>query len=143
MTVWSQVFLGTIAIATLLMAIVQVGAAVYAGRLAKRVDRLADQVEQEIRPLFVTLNSISRDAARAVSLAATQVERADRLMADFTERAEQTMAAVQHAVVGPARHGFALWGGVRAALAALRDANARQAPPSTGARGEDEDALFI
>ncbi len=143
MTGWSQVFLGAIAIATLLMAIVQVGAAVYAGRLAKRVDRLADQVEQEIRPLFASLNSISRDAARAASLAATQVERADRLMADFTQRAEQTMATVQQVVVGPARQGMALLGGFRAALAALRDARARQSSPSPGTRGEDEDALFI
>ncbi len=143
MTVWAQVFLGAIAVAAVLMAIIQIGAVVYAGRLARRVDRLADQVEQEIRPLFATLTAITRDAARATSLAATQVERADRLMTDFSQRAEQTMTAVQSAVVAPARHGLAIMGGVRAALAALREPRERPAS-TTSARGEeDDDALFI
>ena len=142
MSVLALIFLGAIAFATVLMAAIQVGAIVYAGRLAKRVDRLADQVELEIKPLFATLRTISMDAARATSLAVVQVERAERLMADFSQRAEQTMAVVQQAIVTPARHGLAIVGGLRAALAALRDVRGHASSAGRG-RGDDEDALFI
>lgn len=142
MSVWAHIFLGAIALATVVMAAIQVGAILYAGRLAKRVDRIVDRVEQELRPLFATLTAMSQDAARATSLAVTQVERADRLMADFTDRAEQTMALLQQAVVTPARHGAAIVGGIRAALAALLDVRRQPAAAGRG-RSDEEDALFI
>lgn len=142
MSVWAEIFLGAIALATVVMAAIQVGAILYAGRLAMRVDRMIDRVEQELRPLFATLTTISQDAARATALAVTQVERADHLMADFTQRAEQTMALVQHAVVTPARHGVAIFGGIRAALAALLEVRSKAAPAGRG-RSDEEDALFI
>ena len=69
MSVWSEAFLGIIAVATLVMAIVQIGLIVAAGRLARRIDRLADQIEHELKPLFVNINAIRRDASRAVALA--------------------------------------------------------------------------
>ena len=73
MSVWGEVFLGIIAVATLATAIVQIGVLVAAGRAAKRVDRLADRVERELTPLFASLNAIGQDAARAASLATAQV----------------------------------------------------------------------
>lgn len=142
MSVWAHIFLGAIALATVVMAAIQVGAILYAGRVAKRVDRMVDRVELEIRPLFATLTAMSQDAARATSLAVTQVERVDRLMADLTQRAEQTMALVQQAVVSPARHGVAIFGGIRAALAALLEVRRHAAPAGRG-RSDEEDALFI
>jgi hypothetical protein len=138
---WADVFLGVIAVATLVMALVQVGLIVAAGRLAKRLDRLTDQVEHELKPLFVSLNAIGQDASRAASLAAAQVERADRLFADLAARVEETFASLQQNVLGPAREGRALFNALKAALAALRgmrdDGRMRQG------RGDDEDALFI
>ena len=38
MTSWGYVFLGAIAISTVLMALIQVGAIVFAAKLARRVD---------------------------------------------------------------------------------------------------------
>ena len=64
-SVWSLVFLGVIAAATLAIAIVQIGVLVAAGRLARRVDALADQFEREMKPLFGHLNTIGHDASRA------------------------------------------------------------------------------
>ena len=139
---WALIFLGAIALATVSMAALQIGAIVYAGRLARRVDRLADQVERELGPLFANLTTMSRDAARATSLAVTQVERADRLVADFTARAEQVMAVVQDAVVAPAREGLAVLSALRAAFLALRETRDR-GPVGRPTRGDDEDALFI
>jgi hypothetical protein len=62
-----EVFLGVIAVATLAMAIVQVGVIVAAGRLARRVEELADRLEQDVKPLFGHLNAIGRDAPRAAA----------------------------------------------------------------------------
>lgn len=140
MSVWTAIFLGIIAAATLAMAIVQVGVIVAAGRLARRVERLADQVEHELKPLFAHLNTIGGDASRAVGLAAAQVERADRLFADLAQRIDQTLATIQGAIVAPAREGRAMMSALRAALDALREFRAGR---SGQRRSEDEDALFI
>ncbi len=140
MSVWSEVFLGVIAVATLATAIVQVGVLIAAGRLARRVDRLVDQVERELAPAFGHVNAIGRDAARAVALATAQVERVDRLFADLPTRIEEALTAVQNSLIAPAREGKALWHALRTAMDVVREArrNAR-----ARRRAEDDDALFI
>ena len=139
MTPWAEIFLGIIALATLAMAIVQIGVIVAAGRLAKRVDRLADQIEHELKPLFTHANAIGRDAARAMALATAQVERADQLFADLVVKIDQTVSTVQANLIAPAREGRALLAALRAALSALRSARDR----ARQQRADDEDALFI
>ena len=141
MSPWSDVFLGVIAVATLIMAVVQIGVIVAAGRLARRVDRLADQIERELKPVFAHLDALGKDASRAAGLAVAQVERVDRIFADLAVRIEQSFASLQTAILGPAREGRALLVGLRAALAALR--SAREDGRTRAGRGEDEDALFI
>ena len=65
MSTWADVCLGIIAVATLAIAIVQIGVVVAAGRLARRIDTLTEQFEREVKPLFGHLNAIGRDASRA------------------------------------------------------------------------------
>jgi hypothetical protein len=137
---WTDVFLGVIAAATLVTAILQVGVLVAAGRLVMQLMRLVNRIEHEVKPIFAHLDSIGRDAARTASLAAAQVERADGLFADFAQRVESTMDTVQTAVGMPAREGAAILAGVRAAISTLRGMRGTR---SRRARGEDEDALFI
>lgn len=137
----NDVFLGIIAVAVAVMAAIQVGAIIVAARVAKRVDRLANQIERDIRPVFQNLNVMTAEAARAASLAATQVERADRLFVDLTQRVDVTLNTLQNRVLGPAREGAALLAGLRAALGVFRDPrDARRKRPSSV---EEEDALFI
>jgi hypothetical protein len=64
----SDVFLGVIAVAVLVMAAIQVAAVVVAVRFARRVDRFADRVEHDIRPIVASLQALTADAARATSL---------------------------------------------------------------------------
>lgn len=64
----SDVFLGVIAAAVLVMAAIQVAAVVVAARLAHRLDRFADRLEQEIRPVVASLQALTEDAARATSV---------------------------------------------------------------------------
>ena len=139
MSGWSEVFLGVIAAATLAIAAVQVGLVVAAWRLTRRVDRLTEQVAQELQPFFANVNAIGRDASRAVALAAAQVDRADRLFGDLVMKIDQTVTLIQSNIVAPAREGRAIFAALRATIAALRDARGRVRQ----GRGDDEDALFI
>jgi hypothetical protein len=138
---WAEVFLGIIAAATLLTALAQVGVFVAAGLVARRVGRLVDSVDRDLKPLFGHLDSIGRDASRAASLAAAQVERADALFSDVAVRIEDTLAAVQSTIARPAREGRALMTAFRAAFEAIRQM--QRTRPGRQGRGEDEDALFI
>lgn len=136
MSVWSEIFLGIIAVATLAMAIVLVGVFVAAGRLARRVGRILDQLEPEVKLLFDHLNAIGRDASRAAALATAQVERVDRVFNDLAQRLDQTLRSFQGILDGPAREGRAILTALAAAFRAMRGRRSR-------ARSEDEDALFI
>jgi hypothetical protein len=137
---WSEVFLGVIAAATLAIAIAQIGVMVAAGAAIRRMERLADRVEADVRPILGHLNAIGRDAARAASLATAQVERADRIFGDVAMRLEQTIASVQSSIATPAREGRALISAFRAAFHAFRELRHNRARQG---RGDDEDALFI
>jgi len=64
----SDVFLGVIALAVLVMAAIQVAVAVIALRLARRLDRFADRLEEDIRPIVASLQALTADAARATSV---------------------------------------------------------------------------
>jgi hypothetical protein len=138
-SIWSLVFLGIIAAATLAIAVVQIGVLVAAGRLARRVDALADQLEREIKPLFGHLNTIGRDASRAASLATAQVERADHVFADVAVRIEHALNNLQASLNVPAREGRALLSAFRAAFQVLRELRSR----ARAGQAEEEDALFI
>jgi hypothetical protein len=138
---WAEVFLGVIALATFTMAAIQVGVLVYGMGVARRVNQLLAQVEQELKPLAESVNTIARDAARISSLAAGQVERVDRLVADLTTRVEHTASTVQNAILRPLREGAAIMSGVKAVIEVCREVTGR--PGATRARTEEEDALFI
>ena len=105
MTEWSNVFLGIIAGAVLVMALIQVGAIVAGARLAQRVNRLAEQVERDMGPLVANLHTIGAEAARASALATAQVERADRLFADVSAKVEEATSVVQQVIMAPATRG--------------------------------------
>jgi uncharacterized protein YoxC len=138
---WRDVFLGIIALATLSIAVTQIVVIVAAGRAARRLSRIADQFEREVKPLFAHLNAIGRDAARAAQLATAQVERADKLFGDVAVRVEQTLNTVQSSIGGPAREARALLSAFRAAFRAVREL--RRNGRGRRGRSDDEDVLFI
>jgi hypothetical protein len=135
----NNLFLGIIAGATLVMAIAQIGVMITAGLLAKRIARLAEQLERDVKPIFGHLNSIGRDASRAAALATAQVERADQLFSDVAARVDGALNAFQASIGAPAREGRALVSAFRAAMQVFREMRRNRARR----RGEDEDALFI
>ena len=136
----NDVFLGVIAVATLAIAIAQLGVLVVAGLLARRMQRLADRLERDVAPLVSHLNTIGRDASRASALAVAQVERADKVFADLAERVDLVLNSLQSTLTVPAREGRAILSAFRAAVDAVREL--RRSGRRRG-RTDDEDALFI
>ena len=63
----SDVFLGVIAAAVAVMAIIQVAAIVVAMRAARRVGDAVSRLETDVRPIVANLKSMSADAARAAA----------------------------------------------------------------------------
>jgi hypothetical protein len=135
---WATVFLGIIAMATLVTAILQVVVLVAAAQLVKRVGRFVDIVEQDVRPIIANVGSIARDASRVASLAAAQVERADQMLSSTVHRLEDLLTHVQTLVTNTLREGNALMMAVRAVMAVIRAFQGRRRR-----RGEDDEALFI
>lgn len=138
----TDVFLGLIALAAVVMAAVQVILVVLAVRLVKQVDALSTQFEREIAPLAEKLRRVADHLQQATGLAAVQVERLDRLFAGATRRADETMSLVQGAVVGPIREGLAVVAALRGVIGAVR-AFRRGGPSRAPAKFDDEDPLFI
>lgn len=140
MSDWSEIFLGVIAAATLVMALIQVGAIVFAARLGRQMQQLATTVQEDIRPLIARANTIAEEATKTAAIATAQAQKIDRLVTDLTRRVDETSAIVQDAIVTPAREGMALVAALKAGLGVLR--NIRFQRGRTG-RVEEEDALFI
>jgi NAD-specific glutamate dehydrogenase len=139
-----ELFLGIIAFAVLVMAVVQVGAILAGIRLARRVDQIATQLDQDIKPLLAHLTALTSEAARTAALAAKQVERFDQVFAELTQRVDQMLAAAQSFVTGPARQGMAIFAGVSAlvdSLRSLREASRRRQARRPAA--DEEESLFI
>ena len=139
-----ELFLGIIAFAVLVMALIQVGA-IFAGlRLARRVDDMAKQIDSEIKPLIANLTAMSSEAARAATLAAKQAERLDRVFGEMVHRVDETLAAAQEFVTGPARQGMAIMAGVKAvfdSFKSLRESSRRRA--ATRPAIDEDESLFI
>jgi hypothetical protein len=138
---WSGLFLAIIAVATLVMAAIQVGAVVAALRLAKQAQDVITSLQRDVRPLIARANDIAEEASRTVSLATAQAQKVDKLVSDLSKRVEETSALVQQAIVTPAREGMAIVAAVKAALGVFRGLGDFRGRP--GRPGEEDDALFI
>ena len=137
---WSDVFLGVIAAATLIMALIQIGAIIAAMRLARQAQQVITSVQQEVRPLVAKAHAIVDEASRTVALATSQAQKLDRVVTDLSRRAEETASVLQEAIVTPAREGMAIVAAIKAAFSSLR--GFRDLRPRNG-HNDDEDPLFI
>jgi hypothetical protein len=138
----TDLFLGIIALAVLVMAIIQVAAIVFAARAARRVGDAVSRLQDDVRPIVTHLQQISADAARATSSVASQVERAERMLGDLSKRVDDTVTTLQQSILAPARDGLAILHGIKAALASLRSGHGHP-QRKRSAHSEEEDALFI
>ncbi len=140
MNEWNEVFLGVIAGATALMAIVQIGAIVVLARVALQVQGILGIVQKDIRPLIARANVIAEEAAKTAALATAQAQKIDKLVTDLTRRVDDTSAVLQQAIITPAREGMAIIAALKAGFGALKGLRDLRGRPGGV---DDEDALFI
>ena len=140
MTDWSEVFLGVIAVATALMALMQIGTLVVLARVALQVRDVVSTLNQDIRPLIARASAIADEAQKTATIAAAQAQKIDRLVTDLARRVDETSLVVQQAIIRPAREGMAIVAALKAGFGALKGFREMR-----GRHGgvEDEDALFI
>ena len=136
----SQIFLGVIAAATAIIAIVQIGAMIVLARVAAQVGEVVDTVQKDIRPLIARAGAIADEASKTAALATAQAQKIDRLVTDLSRRVDDTSLIIQQAILTPAREGMALVAALRAGLAALKGTRDLRGRPGSV---EDDDALFI
>jgi hypothetical protein len=135
---WATVFLGIIAMATLVTAVLQVVLLVAGWQLVRRVTKFIEDIDRDLRPIIANVSSIASDASRIASLAAAQVERADQILSSAVVKLEDLLTNVSSIVIKTMREGNALVMGVRAVMAAIQALRRRRR-----GRSEDDEALFI
>ena len=154
MSDWPLLFLGIIAAATLIMALIQVGAILVALRMAKEARQALGAAQQamavaqqtivsvhgEVRPLLARAVAVADEASKSATIATAQAEKIDRLVTTLARRVDDTSAIVQEAVVAPAREGIAILAALKAAFSVLGSA---ADPRRRTSRSEEEDPLFI
>jgi len=135
---WQVVFLGVMAVALVAMAAAQVLIGVTVLRATRQLTDLAGQMRNYMRPLIEKATRLTDEASKVTSMAVVQMERVDKLTVLLATRVDETMGAVQSAVVGPVRQGAAVLAGIKAMVGAVREWQNRPSRPH-----EDEDPLFV
>ena len=134
----TEVWLGVIAVAVLVMAVAQVAVLIRLSQVVRETSQTARDLRGELTPLIAKAHRIADDASRVSALALAQMERVDHVLSTTVQKIDDTVAVVQSAIISPVRQGAALMAGVKAALAVFK---ARQDRGRYGR--DDEDALFI
>ncbi len=148
METWGVVFLGVIALASVVQGIFLVALMVFGRRLAQRIDALQARIDRDVTPALDNFARMSRAAAEIADLATVQARRIDLLLADTIEKVEETTSLVQQFVVRPLRPLGAILAflkGVQRGLAVYSQLGRERdvvAPPRRRGR-EDEEHLFI
>ena len=143
----TELFLAVIALSTLIMALVQVGAVIAIVRIARQTQEAVADLQRDVKPLIAQATvvaakatAVADEATRTATLVTAQTHKIDRLLTDFTVRFDQTADVVQQAIITPAREGMAIVAGLKAAVGALQSMRERQ---RHGRGAEEEDPLFI
>jgi hypothetical protein len=137
---WSETFLGVIAVATLLMSLVQIGAIVAILGIVRKGQETLTDLQRDVKPLIAKTTAIAEEASRTATVATIQAEKIDRLLTDLAKRIDETAGIVQQAIITPAREGMAIVAALKAGLTALQGFRER---PRHSRTADEEDPLFI
>jgi hypothetical protein len=116
----SEVFLGVIAVAALVMALVQLCVLVAGIIAVKRMHEVLVRVEDAARPVLAHVDDLVVDATASIAAVRVQIDRVEQQAVQVLKRTDQAVQRVQDYLVAPARQGLALAAGARAAFGAFR-----------------------
>lgn len=142
------VFLGIIALSSLVQAVFLIGLARGGKQLARRIDELQERIDREIRPGLDHLTRMTRNLAEVSDLAVLQARRVDVLLADTVEKIEEATSALRRFVLrplGPLVDVLAFLKGIRRGLEVYRQLRGLDLEERASARryAEEDEHLFI
>jgi hypothetical protein len=115
----SDTFLGVIAAATLVMALVQIGLLIAGLMAVKRLNAVLVRVEDTAKPLLAHVDDLVVDTTESLAAVRAQLDRVERQAMHVLTRTDQAVNRVQNYLVAPAREGIALAAGARALFGAF------------------------
>jgi hypothetical protein len=141
------VFLGLIALSSLVQGTLLILLARGGLRLGRRVQELQTRMEKEVRPILEDINVVTANVTAVSDLAAAQARRIQDVLAETTRRVEETRAEIKGVLAHPAAalgDAVAFLKGVRRGLEVYRQLGGFEAQAKGAARryGDDEH-LFI
>lgn len=147
---WGVVFLGVIAVATVVQVAFTVGLALGGLRLFRRVEELQTRIERDVKPALDHLSRITRNVAEVTDLATLQARRIDYFLADTVDKLEELTSAVRDVVsrpLGPLADVLAFVKGLRKGIDAYRHLGGLESSRRRGvprrSPAEDDEHLFI
>ena len=148
METWGVVFLGIIALGSLIQSAFLVRIALAGREMSRRLAELQERVDRDLRPTLENLSRVTRNLAEVSDVAVLQARRVDDLLADTIEKIEGTTSIVKQVVLrplGPLMDVAAFFKGLRRGIEVyqtLRGFDRRERPPR-GGYAEDDEHLFI
>jgi hypothetical protein len=95
------VFLGLIALASLVQGLFLIGLGWGGLKLMRRVEELQGRVERELRPALASVSRITRNVSEVTEVASAQVQRMEALVDHTRGRVEETRAQMREAMSVP------------------------------------------
>jgi len=144
---WGMVFLGLIALGSLIQALVIIGVALGGLRVAKRVQAMQASVDRELRPALESLTRVARNASQVAEVVNVQARRVEDLVgltvARLDEARTQVRGRISRPVASLADVG-ALLKGFRRGLSVYRQLGGLEDRAGEGPRRyRDDEHLFI
>jgi hypothetical protein len=147
METWGVVFLGIIALTSVVQAAFLIGLARAGRRLGQRVDALQRRIDEDLRPGLDHLTRLTRNLAEISDLAALQTQRVSEVLSNTLDRVEETTELVQRLVLrplAPLAEIVAFIKGLRRGLEAYRELGGVSSESrATVRRYQDDEHLFI
>jgi hypothetical protein len=145
---WAVLFLGVIALSSLVQAVFLIGLAVGGRRLARRLDEMQKGIDREIRPTLDNLSRITRNLAEIADLATLQARRVDDVLADTVDKIEEATDMIRRVILrplGPLVDAAAFLKGLRRGVQVYRKLRGleSQGRGSSRRNADEDEHLFI
>jgi hypothetical protein len=141
------VFLGVIALSSLIQGALLLILARGGVRLSKRIQDLQARVEAEIKPIMDDVNAVARNVSQVSDLATAQAHRIQDVIADTVHKVEETREEIKLVLSHPAAalgDALAFLKGIRRGLEVYRQLGGFEAQTKGAARRyADDEHLFI
>jgi len=118
----TNILLGIIAAAVVVIAIAQVAFLLAAYRAGAEAQALVKRLDADIKPLLAQVRAIADEVARTSALATVQAQRIDEMTSRVAGLVEEATATVSREMLAPLRDGLAFVRGLLGAVAGIRRA---------------------